>query len=335
MNTYPTISVVMSTFNREQYLEESINSILNQTFQDFEFIIVDDGSTDNTQKILSKYKDHPKIHILRNSTNLGLAASRNKAIDIAKGYWIAFQDDDDISHPKRLELQFKYLNAHPEIKLLGSRAEFTDNNLNTFAFWDVPETHEEIKRLIKWESPFCHPAVVFQTDSIRLIGKYRVKLNLVEDYDLWLRSVEKFKTHNLPEYLVKVRRHKRSVSVTYLDEQIALHVLAYIFAEQRKLTGKDRYDEMPMSGFVTYLKNTYPQYTSFFEELRKKKYKAFLYEARKSRDWEKGIYFSMKLAKSYPLDPKWIKEIAFFTKSYTRSFLNRHLLWRINKFRSQ
>ncbi len=328
-NSNPAISVVMATYNREQYLEESISSILNQTFQDFEFIIVDDASTDNTRSILRKYQQHPKIKIYTNPINRGLAASRNKAIGEANGQWIAFQDDDDVSHPERLALQHQYVLNNPEIAILGTRAELVDCNLRTFAFWDVPTTHEEMLKIIKWQSPFCHPSVLFKKNCFCSIGMYRTKFRFAEDYDLWLRSLVVYKAHNLPQYLIKVRRHKRTVSVSHLDEQLAQHVLAYIYYEQRQAIGSDRYDEMPERRVVGYLKRTYPEYIPFFANLRQSKYKSFLWEAKESRDWEKGLLFSIALAKLNLLDPIWLKEMYFFTRGYIRRLLDRHLLWRI------
>ncbi|BCX89353.1 glycosyltransferase EpsE epsE [Methylomarinovum tepidoasis] len=325
----------MATYNGERYLEESIDSILSQTFQNFEFIIVDDASTDDTPRILKRYRNHPKIRLLRNKNNLGLPASLNRAIDLACGHWIARQDDDDISYPNRLELQYNYILKNPEIVLLGTRAEFVDEELRTFAYWDVPESHKDILKKIKWENPFCHSTVIFNKRAIKDIGKYRDKFKYSEDLDLWLRVIEKFNTHNLPEYLGKVRRHKHSTSVSHLNEQLAQHVLAYVYYKQRKTTGSDRYNEMPESKFCAYLKKTYPEHVPFFEELRNKKYISFLYEAKESHDWEKGLFFSLELAKLHPTDSLWLREMSFFLKKYAQSSLEKHLLWRINKIKAQ
>jgi glycosyltransferase involved in cell wall biosynthesis len=143
--SYPKVSVVMSVYNGEKYLCEAIDSILNQTFENFEFLIVNDGSTDRTLEILQSYRD-PRIKVINNERNIGLTASLNKGLKIAKGEYVARMDADDVSFPHRLEQQKAFLDRNPRVAMVGSWAEVIDESGKTQETWRVLTSSHLLKR---------------------------------------------------------------------------------------------------------------------------------------------------------------------------------------------
>lgn len=180
----PKISIVMSTFNRADYLPAAIESILNQTFKDFEFIIVNDGSTDNTDTVLNAYaRQDSRIKILKNKTNQGLINSLNRGLDLARGTYIARMDDDDFSLPHRLEIQANYLDTHPDITVLGG-AYFTreDKTLRMGG----PPTPEMAKIISFIRVPVLHPTTMIRRDFLNKHGiRYNKKYPSSEDTDFF------------------------------------------------------------------------------------------------------------------------------------------------------
>jgi radical SAM superfamily enzyme YgiQ (UPF0313 family) len=211
MRKSPKVSVIMSVYNGERFLRESIDSILNQTFRDFEFIIINDGSTDRTGEILDSYSDE-RIKIF-NQSNQGLTKSLNKALRLARGEYIARQDADDISEPNRLEVQVAYLESHPDIGLVGSFAkvineqgDFTGNELI------VPDFSEEIFELLPSRNCLLHGSVMFKRDIIDLVGNYNENFPYAQDYEFWIRISQKFKVANIPKYLYRFRIHHNQIA---------------------------------------------------------------------------------------------------------------------------
>jgi len=217
----PKISVIMSVFNGEEYLEESIKSILNQTFKDFEFIIVNDGSTNRTEEILEKYQSKdPRIKIIVNEENIGLTKSLNKAIDISRGKYIARQDADDISLPQRLEKQVEFLETHNEIKVLGTFGYKIDKDGDILAEQTLPISLEQIKKTLIKTNPFIHSSVMMEKEIIDRVGKYNEKFRTSQDYELWFRILRIAKGYNLPLFLVKKRYHKDMISLKKDKEEL-------------------------------------------------------------------------------------------------------------------
>jgi len=217
----PKVSVVMPVFNGERYLKESIESILNQTFKDFEFIIVDDGSTNRTAEILKDYtKRDPRIKIITNEKNIGLTKSLNKAIKIVQGEYIARQDADDVSLPQRLEKQVEFLENNLEIKVLGTfnyginqRGEILRKNTLSVSFQEVK------KNLIK-RNPFIHSSVMIERETLNKVGLYNEKFRVAQDHELWFRILKIAKGENLPLFLVKKRYHSEMISIDKNKEQL-------------------------------------------------------------------------------------------------------------------
>lgn len=231
----PKISVIMSVYNGQKYLKEAIESILNQTFKDFEFLIINDGSTDKTPEILEKYKRQDRrIKIINNAKNIGLTKSLNKGINIARGEYIARMDADDISLPERLEKQINFLDSHSEIGLLGA-AYFEINEKGEIIGKKIfPVSDQELrKRLIRF-NPFFHASIMIRKKILNEVGGYNEEIKRAQDYELWFRIAKKTKIANLPEPLMKRRYTKENISVKNENEQIKLAI------EIRKKAIKER-----------------------------------------------------------------------------------------------
>ncbi|SDZ46595.1 Glycosyl transferase family 2 [Evansella caseinilytica] len=186
----PEVTVLMSVYNDKKYLCKSIESILNQTFENFEFLIIDDASTDGSREILEGYaKIDPRIKLICNKNNKGLSYNLAEGTSLAKAPWIARMDADDISVKDRLAIQMQYVKEHPEIDVLGSYVIDIDDEENELEVRKVPITHEKIANLI-WTCPFIHPTVLFKKASIIKAGSYDPKLRRRQDYDLWFRCLE-------------------------------------------------------------------------------------------------------------------------------------------------
>ncbi len=237
----PTVSVVMSVFNGERFVAEAIESILNQTFLDFEFIIIDDGSTDKTAEILARFaKADPRL-VLHHHPNQGQVPSLNIGCGLARGRFIARTDADDVALPERFERQIAYLEDHPQVALLGSSITNMDEMGRHLSTWALPTGNEEIReRLFELRDiPFCHVTLVFRTEAFRAVNGYRRAFAPAEDYDLWLRMAERWKLANLPEPLVKVRRRAQSLSFTNARQQVISRLVAWSASAIRRAGGSD------------------------------------------------------------------------------------------------
>ena len=206
----PQVSVVTSVYNGEEYLEECVDSILNQTFQNFEYIILNNGSTDGTAKILQRYTD-PRLRIIHQK-NLGISRSLNKGIDLSSSDLIAHLDADDYSMPQMLEKQVTFMKKYPDIVLCGSmwRELIGKKLLKQIAAF--VETDQAIKKSMSLFNPFSHSAVIFRKKTFITAGGYSERFMYSQDYDLWLRMLAFGKTLILKEELAVVRIHKQSGS---------------------------------------------------------------------------------------------------------------------------
>jgi glycosyltransferase involved in cell wall biosynthesis len=209
----PLVSVLMSVYNGERYLREAVDSILAQTFGDFEFLIVDDGSTDGTAGILASCSDS-RIRLIRNETNLGLTRSLNRGLTLARGKYIARQDADDVALPERLAVQVDHLEAHPEVIALGGRLCFIDSDGARIGEEARVVDHEDIvAQLMQGIGAVPHPAVVMRTDAVRQVGGYREEFRAAQDVDLWLRLAECGQLANLEQVIAYYRVHEEQVSI--------------------------------------------------------------------------------------------------------------------------
>ncbi len=207
--TSALISVIMSVYNEECYLQDAIDSILAQTVQDFELIIVDDCSTDRTREILRRYQD-PRIHVIWNEENRGLTANLNLAISLAKGQYIARMDGDDLSHPDRFEKELRYLQEHPELKLISCRTEtFGNETLRS----DIQGDPEYLRCRMLVRPVLAHPGFLVRGEVFRELGfRYDESFRQAQDYDLAARLSREYSIGICPEVLLSYRAHKGQVS---------------------------------------------------------------------------------------------------------------------------
>ena len=214
----PKVTVLMPVHNGELYLREAVESILTQTFREYEFIIVDDGSTDGTREILASYDD-PRIKIMRNERNLGIVFSLNRGLEHACGEYIARMDGDDISLPTRLARQLDYLSANPEIGMAGTWIQRMDEHGRSQGVARLPTTVMLVRWVLLFENCFAHPSTMFRRELVRDLKGYDESARHAEDYDLWVRLVSKTGATNIPEPLVRLRRHSQRVSVLRRQER--------------------------------------------------------------------------------------------------------------------
>jgi len=205
----PKISVILPVYNAEKFVSESIKSILNQTFSDFELIILDDGSTDNSLQIIQSFKDS-RIKIHCNNENLKLIATLNIGLKLAQGEYIARMDADDICDETRFEKQINYLDQNPDVVLLGTNYSIIENNNFTS---NLACNNDEIYIRLYFENPICHPSVIIRNHVIRDNNlTYNSNLIHIEDWGFWM-SIRKFgKLNNLKEPLLKYRISEQNIT---------------------------------------------------------------------------------------------------------------------------
>jgi glycosyltransferase involved in cell wall biosynthesis len=213
MNANPTISVLMPVYNGEQYLAQAVESILAQTFADFEFIIINDGSTDTSLKILEDYAAKDKRVRLISRENRGLARTLNEMISEAKGEFIARMDADDIAMPERFAHQVAFLRREPGVVCVGSAHEVIDEKGRLLTRIELPEDNDGIQAMaLGGNFPFNHPSVMIRRAPLVEVGGYDEAMVPAEDLDLWLRLGEVGALANLKDTLTKYRQHGNSLS---------------------------------------------------------------------------------------------------------------------------
>ena len=230
----PLVSVAMPVLNGERFLREAVESILDQTFRDFEFIIINDGSTDGTASILDSYaRSDPRVRVYQQE-NKGLIASRNRGCGLARGKYLAQMDADDIAVRDRLEWQIEFMERHPEIGVVGGQMKLIDSAGRAFYCVRYPVENEEIKSALLLCCPFGQNAVVIRKEAFLSVGGYRRPFDLAEDYDLWLRIAERWGLANLEAVVVKYRIHPGQVSYQKLRQQTLSILAALALATLRR-----------------------------------------------------------------------------------------------------
>jgi hypothetical protein len=239
LSGHPSISVVMSVFNGQAFLSEAIESILSQTFRNFEFLVIDDGSTDRTAEILADYASRDvRIRVMRHG-NKGRTASLNIGINLAAGKYIARMDADDVALPDRLRDQVEFLEQHPEVGLLGGAVELINRQGKVIQTTRPPLEDEEIKSVMLGYNPMCHPAVMMRKEAAIGAGGYREAFSESEDYDLWLRMSERCQLANLGKPILQYRVHSGQASMRNLEEQTLCLLAALAAAKLRRCGSPD------------------------------------------------------------------------------------------------
>ncbi len=210
------VSVLMPVYNGERFLREAIESILSQTYRDFEFLIINDGSNDRSVEIVESYHD-PRIKLVHNEKNLGLITTLNKGIEIAEGRYIARMDADDISLPRRLEKQVSFMDGNPDVAVCGTWVE-------TFGaqkiLWRYPLVPEAARCRLLFLPPVAHPSAIIRKSVLEEKGlRYDTGMRYAEDYDLWVRISEGSRISNIGETLLKYRLHENSLSKVFRKGQ--------------------------------------------------------------------------------------------------------------------
>lgn len=291
----PRLSVLLAVYNTEKYVGEAIRSILGQTFTDFELLIADDGSSDQSKAEIARFND-PRIKISHNDKNQGKVRTVNRLLEMATGEYFTVHDADDISMKERFDKQIKFLDQHPDIAMCGTFFREIDED-GTFLQNVLLETEwDKIRVAIENESQFHGPTVMVKLNIPAAVGGfYRDFFIVAEDIEFYMRVCEKFKAVNLPEYLYEYRIVRTSLTKdwrNYRPERFALVNLMNYLSGERKKNGFDSY----MSGDLAKVNE---MYTYFVKE----------WETKWDSIYEQGIgrsiYFKFwKLA--YSLSLKWI-----------------------------
>lgn len=206
----PRVSVILPAYNAEAYIKEAIASILGQTFRDFELIAINDCSKDGTEEIILSFGD-PRLVYVKNEENMGVAATLNRGLSLAKGEYIARMDADDISLPTRLEKQTAYLDAHLDIAVLGTNVETFDENGPLYTGWSATNPQQMNVDLF-FSCGIAHPSVMTRKSVIQELGGYDREFEGLEDYELWCRVSKSHGVTTLPEILFRYRVHSGQVT---------------------------------------------------------------------------------------------------------------------------
>ena len=221
----------MPVYNAERFLREAIESILGQTFTNFEFLIINDGSSDGSKSIIEEYHD-PRIRLVENERNLKLSATLNKGIEIARGEYIARMDNDDISLPNRLQRQVEFLDQNSDIAICGTWYTVVGDAAHTHH--RLPVKHRDLQCYALFHCPFAHPSVMFRK-SVFDSRKFRFdqEYSPAEDYHLWTELLRQEQGANIPEFLFLYRSHSRQMtkSLTYISSAEKLEIGYRIFRE--------------------------------------------------------------------------------------------------------
>jgi glycosyltransferase involved in cell wall biosynthesis len=241
----PTVSVILSVYNGANFLSEAVDSVLRQTLPDFEFVIVDDASTDDTASFLASIADR-RVRIIRNPVNLGLTCSLNLALREARGRYVARLDHDDVALPNRLEKQKVFLDDNPDVCLVGSWAEYIDAFGKSKGVWKTPTSPESVARDMLRGNCFIHPSAMFRRDAVENVGGYNETLRYSQDYDLWLRMLDHGLGANIPECLVRYRIHPGQITSKKLIGQLrcAKQAVKDTYSRRGLINSHDHWDRL-------------------------------------------------------------------------------------------
>jgi GT2 family glycosyltransferase len=266
------VTVLMPVYNAERYLKLAIESILAQTFSDFEFLIVNDGSTDRSRQIISSYRD-PRIRYVENECNLGLTRTLNRGLHLAACDLIARQDADDVSYPDRLRRQVEFLDAHPETALVGAQTRIIDEDgrPNGLRHYDRCCEYESIRWDLLFGNSFTHTSVMFRRKIVAdEMGGYDETFMYEQDYDLWSRVSCRYRVMNIPPVLVDYRIHPSSMSksmcgVMAEEHRRVIRRHASAVLGERAVTDEDV--DLIVRATVEFRKDSLKQFLALFRQI--------------------------------------------------------------------
>lgn len=222
----PKISIILITYNRSRFISEAIESVLAQSFSDWELLIIDDASTDDTRKIIENLIETEKrIKYFFNKTNIGISKSRNMGLSLAQGKYIAIIDSDDIwDDSNKLKSQYNFLENNRDYALLGGGVIVINQNGQEIKKYYNPESDEKIRKKMLIKNPFAHSSVMYLKKAAVDLGGYDPKLKTLEDYDLYLKIGAKHKLYNLKKYFSKYRVHSGNISAAERANMMKLNI---------------------------------------------------------------------------------------------------------------
>ncbi len=304
MNNTPLVSVIIPVYNRENFIAASIQSILDQTYQHFEIIIVDDASSDKTINRVNNFKDK-RINLMEQSINKGVSATFNFGAKKAKGRYIARLDSDDVANPNRIEKQVNYLQNNPEIAICGSWLQY----LNSDLLLKFPSLFNEIVIELLIKCPLSIGTSMFKKEVFEQL-KFNESLRYGEDYEFWCRALFVFKAYNLKEPLVLYRSHKNQLSVSNKQQQLKDDSQLRL-----NLFKKLEYDQnlFPDGLILKFLESQslhskeFLLLTRWFPILKKNNYKLKIFP--KKEFLKKTLYFENKLHRLFFFHPQFAPSI--------------------------
>jgi glycosyltransferase involved in cell wall biosynthesis len=236
----------MPVFNCESWLPQALESIGIQSFPDFELIVVDDGSTDRSCRVVEDAARSDSRIRLVHQARLGISAALNRAVALARGLVIARMDGDDVAAPDRLQMQMDFLGSHPDIAAAGSWARVIGHRNEVIGDLQPETLPSRLREILPKQNPFVHSSMMIRGDVLRSLGGYRPALDGAEDYDLWLRISERAELANLPEFLLSYRSVRLPTNEAAVRKQLLAARLARLSAKARRDRQSDFVDALPV-----------------------------------------------------------------------------------------
>ena len=273
------ITVLMPVFNAEKFIKEAIDSVLTQTFTDFELLIINDGSTDSTVQIINSFSDS-RIKLIHQK-NGGVSEALNTGLLAATGKYIARFDADDVCYPERLKLQYDFMIAHPDYILVGSDANYiTEEGEFIFTYKNIGHSNEDIKSKISIYCPFVHSTVFYKKEIILKLGGYNKNAHSFEDYFLWKNLINFGKVYNFEKPLIKVRFNPASVTIDEKDRDPLFNTIKKKALFTGKITEEEAEQLLSSIKKISYIKKV-----SSYNSILGKKYLWNNYQPKKARKY--------------------------------------------------
>ncbi len=289
------VSVIIPCYNAENYIQESVNSILNQTYENIEVIVIDDASTDNSYNRLSKIRDR-RLKLLKNTQNLGYLRTINLLLEQVSGKFIAFQDADDVSHSRRLEIQRNFLSSNAQVSIVGTNYCVIDSRGNVIRTCQVDDEPAKIKTELKQKNKFQKPSIMFKKEVINKIGGFREAFlelgNISEDYDWLLRANRFFKLSNInfEEPLYYYRSLSTAMTKGFNHPaQLIGHEIAQLLDSQRDSEGIDQIDKNEIEELKRLIDEKVKIYLKYPDRFYTKKAEMLMYSGLKIEALTQGL----------------------------------------------